>query len=211
MYLKPGYVITSRGCPNHCWFCSVWKREGNVRELPVTEGWNVLDDNLLACSRQHIVSVFAMLKKQCNRPEFTGGLEAARLERWHAEALFDLKPAQMFFAYDTPNDWEPLKAAADLLWQVGFQKESRSVMRCFVLIGYRKDTMQAADERLRKTWELGFLPMAMLYRDHKGECAPEWRRFQRLWARPALMRTRMKTAEVQPNLFEPKAEQLDLK
>lgn len=21
MYLKPGYVITSRGCPNHCWFC----------------------------------------------------------------------------------------------------------------------------------------------------------------------------------------------
>jgi hypothetical protein len=20
-YLKHGYVITSRGCPNHCWFC----------------------------------------------------------------------------------------------------------------------------------------------------------------------------------------------
>ena len=24
MYLKLGYVITSRGCPNRCWFCSVW-------------------------------------------------------------------------------------------------------------------------------------------------------------------------------------------
>ena len=23
-YLKPGYVITSRGCNNKCWFCSVW-------------------------------------------------------------------------------------------------------------------------------------------------------------------------------------------
>ena len=23
MYLKKGYVITSRGCPNRCWFCSV--------------------------------------------------------------------------------------------------------------------------------------------------------------------------------------------
>ena len=45
MYLKPGYVITSRGCPNRCWFCSVPKREGSLRELPITEGNNVLDDN----------------------------------------------------------------------------------------------------------------------------------------------------------------------
>jgi len=32
MYLKSGYVITSRGCPNRCWFCGVWKREGNAVE-----------------------------------------------------------------------------------------------------------------------------------------------------------------------------------
>ncbi|MDR2094414.1 MAG: hypothetical protein LBP76_02710, partial [Treponema sp.] len=43
MYLKKGYVITSRGCPNRCWFCSVWRREGEtIRELPITEGWNIL-------------------------------------------------------------------------------------------------------------------------------------------------------------------------
>ena len=52
MYLKKGYVITSRGCPNRCWFCSVPRREGGrLRELPITEGNIVLDDNLLACSR----------------------------------------------------------------------------------------------------------------------------------------------------------------
>jgi len=28
MYLKQGYVITSRGCNNRCWFCSVPAREG---------------------------------------------------------------------------------------------------------------------------------------------------------------------------------------
>jgi len=28
LFLKEGYVITSRGCPNRCWFCSVWRREG---------------------------------------------------------------------------------------------------------------------------------------------------------------------------------------
>lgn len=49
LYLKKGYIITSRGCPNKCWFCSVPKREGNqIRELPITEGFNLLDDNLLA-------------------------------------------------------------------------------------------------------------------------------------------------------------------
>jgi len=58
-YLKHGYVITSRGCPNSCWFCSVPKREGNTRELKITEGWNVLDDNLLACA-----DVFEMLSRQ---------------------------------------------------------------------------------------------------------------------------------------------------
>ena len=46
MYLKHGYTITSRGCHNHCWFCSVPTREGPLRELPITDGWIVLDDNV---------------------------------------------------------------------------------------------------------------------------------------------------------------------
>ena len=65
MYLKKGYVITSRGCPNRCWFCSVPKREGGkLRELPITDGNIILDDNLLACSEQHIRAVFEMLGRQ---------------------------------------------------------------------------------------------------------------------------------------------------
>src|SRR4030042_1475721 len=58
MYLRNGYVITSRGCPNKCWFCDVWKRDGSIRELEIKNGWNVLDDNLLACFDQHIKNVF---------------------------------------------------------------------------------------------------------------------------------------------------------
>lgn len=78
MYLKKGYVITSRGCPNRCWFCSVPRREGGrLRELPITEGNIVLDDNLLACSRQHIEAVFEMLGRQKERPAFTGGWRPA--------------------------------------------------------------------------------------------------------------------------------------
>jgi len=43
----------------------------------------VLDDNLLACSAPHIEAVFSMLKrnKKAGPVQFTGGLEAKRLDR----------------------------------------------------------------------------------------------------------------------------------
>lgn len=47
VFVKPGITITSRGCPNHCGFCLVPKREGSLRELPIVDGWNVADNNLL--------------------------------------------------------------------------------------------------------------------------------------------------------------------
>lgn len=188
MYLRSGYVITSRGCPNRCWFCSVPKREGALRELPITEGYNILDDNLLACSEQHIRAVFAMLRGQkLGRPEFTGGLEAARLQDWHVDLLARLKPKQMFFAYDTPDDWEPLVIAARKMQEAGFTPASKR-MRAYCLIGFPGDTMDAADRRLRSTLTLGVLPMAMLWRNETGDRDAEWVKFQRPWMRAAMMR-----------------------
>ncbi len=191
MYLKKGYVITSRGCPNRCWFCSVWKREGQeIRELPITEGHNLLDDNILACSDDHIKSVFAMLaagKKKYHKPiELTGGLEAARLKQWHVDALRELRPKQLFFAYDTPNDLEPLMAAGKMLLASGFTASSH-VLRCYVLCGYPDDSFAAAEKRMNETLSAGFMPMAMLYRDRSGDRGLEWSRWQKTWARPAII------------------------
>lgn len=157
-YLKQGYVITSRGCRNRCWFCSVWKREGDIRELPITEGNNILDDNLLDCSDNHIKAVFKMLYKQKKQVEFTGGLEAALLKEWHIEELKKLNPLHMFFAYDTPDDKDPLFEAGKLLKKHGFTNRK---LRAYVLIGYPKDTFEKAEERLYDTLKAGFMPMAM--------------------------------------------------
>ena len=189
-YIKKGYVITSRGCPNKCWFCSVWRREGQeTRELPIVDGWNILDDNLLACSDDHIKNVFAMLARQKRKAEFTGGLEAKRLKSWHAEELKKLKPKQLFFAYDTPDDLEPLKMAGELLQCVGFTKQSHS-MRCYVLCGFNGDTFNKAEKRMRETVDAGFTPMAMLWRDKNGNKDAVWSRFQRQWVRPAIIHAR---------------------
>ena len=190
-YLKPGYVITSRGCNNRCWFCSVWKREGQIRELPITEGYNVLDDNLLACSDDHIKAVFKMLSKQNNRIEFTGGLEAALLKEWHVVELQKIRLKQMFFAYDESDDLEPLIEAGKLLLRYGFTIESH-VLRCYVLVGYPGDTFEKAEARLYQTIDAGFFPMAMLFKNSKGIVGDYWRKFQKEWARPHMVATKIK-------------------
>jgi hypothetical protein len=185
-FLKRGYVITSRGCPNRCWFCSVPKREGTLRELPIAEGWNVLDDNLLACSQPHVQAVFKMLSQQPERPQFTGGLEAARLDQRTADELRKLHPKQIFFAYDTPDDLEPLCQAGRLLLSAGFTRASHT-LRCYVLCGWPKDTIAAAEVRMRQAVEAGFFPMAMLWRDKDGYRDLAWGRWQKTWARPAII------------------------
>lgn len=185
MYLRDGYTITSRGCPNRCWFCSVWKREGQeVRELPIRDGWNVLDDNLLACSERHIREVFSMLKRQRRKAEFTGGLEAARLKLWHVDLLDDLRPEQIFLAYDTPEDRDPVGDALALLTSRGFE---RHTLRAYVLCGYPSDTIESAEARMLDVVSMGAFPMAMLY---NRTPETEWKNFQRSWARPALIAAR---------------------
>lgn len=180
-FLKLGNTITSRGCPNKCWFCSVWKRDGNIRELKIQEGNIIQDDNLLACSDQHIRNVFKMLKIQ-KGIEFKGGLEAKRLKDWHINEMTMLSIKQMFFAYDTSDDLEPLMVAGKKLQEAGF---NRNKLRCYVLIGYKSDTFDKAKSRLKQSWDVGFLPFAMLYTKN-GEYNKEWRKFQRLYARPAI-------------------------
>jgi hypothetical protein len=185
LYLKKGYVITSRGCPNRCWFCSVWRREGDtLRELPITDGYIIQDDNLLSCSENHIREVFTMLARQKEQPIFSGGLEAKKLKKWHVEELLKLKPKQMFFAYDTPDDRDPLFEAGKMLLENGFTRKSQK-LRAYVLMGYRGDTFEKAEKRLNECMDAGFMPFAMLYRDYTGNRNPDWIKFAWPWQRPA--------------------------
>lgn len=196
MYLRHGYTITSRGCPNRCWFCSVPKREGNaVRELPVRDGWNVLDDNLLACSDQHVREVFSMLARQKEKPAFTGGLEAARLMPWHCAELRKLRPVRMYFAFDTPDDRDPLFAAGEMLFDAGFTMTSH-VLSCYVLTGYPKDTTAAAEKRMIDAWQAGFVPFSMLYKADTRPPSREWQKFQRRWVRPHIVLSQLKPKTV---------------
>lgn len=191
-YIKHGYTFTSRGCPERCWFCSVWKRDPNVRLLAIQDGWNILDDNLLACPEDHFRNVLAMLARQGRRVEFTGGLQGARLQDWHVEMFSRLKPRPVcFFAYDPGDRFETMRVAAEKMLAAGFTSASHR-LRTFVLIGYPKDTFDKAEARLREMVSIGFTPYAMLWQPEtpsaeKWRPAPEWKAFQRSWARPAII------------------------
>lgn len=194
MYVKNGYVITSRGCPNKCWFCDAWKNEGNiVRELKIHDGWNLLDNNILACSQEHKDNVFKMLSRQKHRPRFSGGLEASKLKKRDIDWLSELKPDYIYFAYDTPEDYLPLVEVAPLLKEAGVMRNHRCC--CYVLIGQSKDNFEAAEKRLIDVCKLGYFPQAMLL--NRGNHWPEhiaksWRRFQREWANKVIVGSKMK-------------------
>jgi hypothetical protein len=185
LYVKKGIVMTSRGCDNNCWFCLVPRREGKIRELKINNGFNITDSNLLQCSDEHIRAVFDMLKRQPERPVFTGGLEARRLKSWHVELLRESRTKRLYCAYDTPDDYDALVQAGKLLRDGGITKASH-IAKAYVLTGYPGDTFEKAEKRLRDTWEAGFFPFSMLYRAEKGETNKEWRKFTRLWARPQI-------------------------
>lgn len=187
LYLREGMTITSRGCPKDCWFCDVGKcANGRVIELPVRDGWNILDDNILATSDVHFRAVIDMLKRQKQRPVFSGGLEPEYMTAGKARMLVECKPKTMYTAYDTLDDYEHLRNMARLLWEAGLSRRSNTV-KCYMLCGYPEDSMEAAEKRARQIMELGFLPFAMLYRGEDGETDREWRKFQREWANAVIV------------------------
>jgi len=184
-YLKTGYVITSRGCDNRCWWCEAWKRNGSCRPLPITDGYMVQDDNLLGNKREHIEQVFAMLNRQKEKADLRG-LEAKLLQPWHVDLFSSVRVAQLWFAYDEPADYEPLVVAGRMLEEAGFNIVNKKA-RAYVLCGFKGDTQDLAEARMHQTIEAGFVPFAMLYRDKQGRKQEGWTQFQKRWTRPAIM------------------------
>ncbi len=191
LYLKKGVTITSRGCPRNCPWCYVPGREGKIRELEIHAGNNIQDNNLLACSKEHIKKVFAMLRTQ-KAIDFGGGLDCRLLKDWHIEELRSLKIHQIWLAYDNKRYLPAVKRAAEKLTKY-FKRDK---LRCYCLIGYGDEKITTAAARLKTAWELGFLPFAMRY-DGRHYYTKDWSDLTRNWCRQAITRGIMKAGTEQ--------------
>jgi len=182
MYVKEGVTFTSRGCDKRCPWCLVPSREGRLRLLPIQPGWIVNDNNLLQCPRAHQAEVYAMLREQGKRVKFSGGLDATLVDDWVASELSSVPIAEVFLAADTMRSLKPLERAVSYL---SFLR--RDQLRCYVLVGFNGESLEAATLRLERVWEIGTLPFAQLFQppDHFIQYSQNWRDLARVWSRPA--------------------------
>lgn len=183
-FIKQGVTITSRGCNRRCPWCYVPKREGKIREIRIRPGWIIEDNNLLACSREHIERVFDMFREQKRAIYFNGGLDSRLLKKWHKELLDSIKIGEVWFACDSLPRLNPLEKVAEMLEGIPIKKK-----RCYVLIGFNGESLTQAEQRLEKVYSLDFLPFAQLYQNQSKKKYPkDWRDLARKWSRPALYR-----------------------
>jgi hypothetical protein len=172
MYLRPGVVLTSRGCPRACSWCMVPRREGALVELEVTAGYHVQDNNLLACSRGHQREVYEMLRRQSRACVLSGGLDVRLLDDWVIEQLRTLRIGRLFLAADTADMLGPVREArARLGWLSQWQ------VWCYVLIGFAGETISRARERLEAVYDAGCMPYASLWQPTEGKRL----RYDRYW------------------------------
>ena len=180
-YLKKGCTITSRGCPKRCSWCVVPQHEGALRELQIKPGWIVQDNNLLACSENHIRAVFEMLRAQKRQIFFNGGLDKHFLKPWHRELFDSISIGELWFACDTTADLPWLEKAAHILEGIPIRKR-----RCYTMIGYDAESFSETQGRIERVFELGFMPFCQLYQPDETKVYPlEWRQLRRKWSRPA--------------------------
>ena len=191
LYVKKGIIFTSRGCNNNCPWCGVRQIEGKLRELPITPGNVIQDNNFLQCSRAHKEKVFDMLRSQ-HGIAFRGGLETDLIDDHFISNITSLRIAELWLACDTDAQLPRFKAACEKLTSAGF---TRNQIRCYSLIGH---DMEAEEQRNREIWRIGAMPYSQLERDfsrEKTEYSAEWRAFERRWQRPAIMKAHMREVE----------------
>lgn len=198
LYIREGIIFTSRGCNNNCPWCGVRQIEGKLRELPITPGNIIQDNNFLQCSRAHKDKVFEMLRSQhgiC----FRGGLEPDLIDDHFISNITSLRISELWLACDTDAALPRFKEACAKLTAAGY---NRNQIKCYSLIG---EDMEAEEQRNREIFRADAMPFSQLKRDFtrkKTEYSKAWNAFERQWQRPAATVAHMREVDNEPTQGE---------
>jgi len=170
-------VFTTRGCPNKCGYCMVWRMEP---DFYIQENWEeaitgndktmaiVSDNNFLAAPIEHIKSVVDILCKCNKKVLFNNAVDVKLLTEEKADALARLKyqgdgRQGLRFAFDRMGDDGHYQRACELMIKKLNRKNLGSVGLTYILFNF-DDTPQEAYYRATQAWQYRSFPYLMMYR-----------------------------------------------
>ena len=147
-----GYL--TRGCPNHCRWCVVPQKEGNIRpyqrwEYVVrkdTDKLVLMDNNILSCS--YGIGQLEELSRSGYRIDLNQGMDARLVTDEIAKILSEIKWIRFIrFSCDQKSQIEPIHRTIELLQKYGVKP-----YRVFIYLLVTKDVRDAAGrvEALKK-------------------------------------------------------------
>lgn len=180
------YGFLTRGCPHHCKWCVVPKKEGNIatymdiEEIAVNGRKNIIlmDNNILASDYglQQIEKIISMGV----RVDFNQGLDARLVTDDIARLLARVKWIKRIrFGCDTPGQIAECERATALIDKYGYKGEY--FFYCILLKDFKE-----AFERVNHWKKKGgrFLPHCQPYRDlnNPRQIIPQWQKDLAGWA-----------------------------
>ncbi len=180
------YGFLTRGCPNHCKWCVVPKKEGNtatymdIEEIAVNGRKNIIlmDNNILASDYglQQIEKIISMGV----HADFNQGLDARLVTDDIARLLARVKWIKRIrFGCDTPGQIAECERATALIDKYGYKGEY--FFYCILLKDFKE-----AFERVNHWKKKGgrFLPHCQPYRDlnNPRQIIPQWQKDLAGWA-----------------------------
>lgn len=174
------YGFLTRGCPNHCKWCVVPKKEGNIatymdiEEIAVNGRKNIIlmDNNILASDYglQQIEKIISMGV----RVDFNQGLDARLVTDDIAKLLAKVKwMKRIRFGCDTPGQIAECERATALIDKYGYKGEY--FFYCILLHDFKESFERVNHWRNRGS---RFLPHAQPYRDliNPHQIIPQWQK-----------------------------------
>jgi len=165
-------LFTTRGCPNKCGYCMVWRMEP---EFYIEPAWKknitdvnrevcvVSDNNFLSAPHSHIKDVIETLNKYNKKIIFNNGVDCRLINNENVQLLSSLTYIRNGFrtAFDRMSDDGHYQKAMEKMEKTGFKIKGQSYT--YVLFNYT-DTPQEAYYRATECWKYGSNPYLMRYR-----------------------------------------------
>lgn len=169
--------FTTRGCPNKCAYCMVWKMES---EFYIQSNWKktitennfelalISDNNFLASPIEHIEDVVRVLVDYKKKVIFNNAVDVKLLTEEKASLLSKItyerggRPG-LRFAFDRMKDDGYYQSACELMIKKMNRKNLSGISLTYVIFNFN-DTPREAYYRARECWRYKSNPYLMHYR-----------------------------------------------